>query len=80
MGILGDGGQSIILEYANVIGQMYMIPIQLVLKIILQVANPIVPLQPYNREITVDDMVIPVVHLNLLNLQMVLQQFILVNK
>jgi len=59
MGMLGDGGQSIILEYANVAWTNVYDPNTTSFEDNVAAANPTVPLQPYNREITIDGVVIP---------------------
>ena len=59
MGMLGDGGQSIILEYANVAWTNVYNPNTTSFEDNVAAANPTVPLQPYNREITIDGVVIP---------------------
>ena len=59
MGMLGDGGQSIILEYANVAWTNVYDPNTTSFEDNIAAANPTVPLQPYNREITIDGIVIP---------------------
>lgn len=59
MGMLGDGGQSIILEYANVAWTNVYNPNTTSFEDNIDAANPTVSLQPYNKEITIDDVVIP---------------------
>ena len=59
IGMIGDGGQSIILEYANVTWTNVYDPNTTSFEDNINAANPTVPLQPYNREINIDGLVIP---------------------
>jgi hypothetical protein len=54
-----DGGESVTLEYANVTWTNVYDPNTTSFEDNIAAANPTVPLQPYNREINIDGLVIP---------------------